>query len=150
MMQKVKYWNYRILSTHFIDFAEKSITTCILCKNAVGAALTQIESTIEQFIVTIIEQAIDGFVDSAEVKSLLLIDLDLKSFLQVGERLNKACEKYCVDEYEPLLQKCFEYATNFTTEIPKYVHEQIPGLVHDNIVNQLNATFICEQLAACP
>ena len=70
--------------------------------------------------------------------------------LQVGEQLRKACEKYCVEEFESLLPKCYEYATNFTTEIPNYVHNQIPGFVHENIANQLNETFICYQLAACP
>jgi len=113
---------------------EKSITTCLLCKNLVGSSIDTIESTLEGFIVGIIDGAVNGFFEQSNV----------------GTFLNSTCVSYCVGPYESLLPSCFEYVANFTTEIPHYVDEQVTDLVHNAVSGQLNADDICIQLAACP
>ena len=72
--------------------------------------------------------------------------------MQIETNLNKACEKYCVGAYESLLPSCKQYVANFTMEIPNYVHETLPPLIHNAIEDsgQLNADEICNSLAACP
>lgn len=113
---------------------EKSITTCLLCQNLVSSSIDTIESTLESFVVGIVEGWINGLIENSSIENTL----------------NSACEKYCSGTYEALLPLCKEYVANFTMEIPIVVHEQIPPLIHDAISGQLNADEICNSLAACP
>ena len=50
---------------------EKSITTCLLCKNLVGSSIDTIESNLEGFIVGIIDGAVNGFFEQSNVNILI-------------------------------------------------------------------------------
>ena len=52
-------------------FSEKSVTTCLLCKNLVGSSIDTIESTLEGFIVGIIDGAVNGFFEQSNVNILI-------------------------------------------------------------------------------
>ena len=134
---------------------EKSITTCLLCQNLVSSSIDTIESTLESFVVGIVEGWINGLIENSSViiSFQFLKTKEIDNYLdtfQIENTLNSACEKYCSGTYEALLPLCKEYVANFTMEIPIVVHEQIPPLIHDAISGQLNADEICNTLAACP
>ena len=46
---------------------EKSITTCLLCQNLVSSSIDTIESTLESFVVGIVEGWINGLIENSSV-----------------------------------------------------------------------------------